>query len=232
MTTALTVVKPLTPDTWGMLSSVAKAAYESRKFGVTEGEAAIKLLFCFENGLPLSAANTGLYVVNGRIEAMGNIIAGKLRSHGSYDYKIKELNTKGCTIQILRKIGEDWTTEGEASFTEEDAKRAGLNTKDNYKNWSEDMYFNRAISRAYKRYAPDIFTTPVYTIGEISGKNETDVIEGNWQVYTEQPKAITLDTLVAQYGVDAILAANNGNIPANDDEVNLVAQKLGENQNV
>ena len=56
---------------------------------------------------------------------------------------------------------------------------------------------------------------------------EGDVIEGNWQLYTEQPPVkITLDTLVAQYGVDAILAANDGKIPANDNEVLVIAQKL------
>lgn len=232
MTTALTV-RPLTPDVWGMLSSVAKAAYESRKFGVTEGEAAIKLLFCFENGLPLTAANTSLLVVNGRMEVMGNLIASKLRSHGSYDYKIKELNNKGCTIQILRKVADEWITEGEASFTEEDAKRIGLNTKDNYKNYPEDMYFNRAISRAYKRYAPDIFTTPVYVIGEISNRVESDVIEGQWQVHTEPTKVLTLETLTAQYDVESILEANNGTIPSTQDEIETVAKKLeSEVQNV
>jgi hypothetical protein len=127
-----------------MIEAIAAAAHESRKVGVsTRGEAAIKFLFCYENGLPLSAANTGLYIVNGRIAAQSNIIAAQIRRHPDYDYRVKALDNRGCTIEILRRVDAEWRIEGEASFTEDDAQRAGLLSKDNYQGYPSDMYFNR-----------------------------------------------------------------------------------------
>ena len=210
----------LTPTVLNMFMELDQAAYKSRRFGVTEGETAIKMLFCYENGLPLSAANTGLYVVNGRMEVMGNIVASQLRQHPEYDYQVARLDDKGCTIRIVRH-GDPI---GEATFDESHAARAGLLGKDNWKAYPEDMYFNRAMSKAYKRFAPDIFSGPVYVRGEISG----DVVDATWTVQepVAEVKAVTLDELVEQHGADAVLAANGGKVPASVEEVQATAEKL------
>ena len=214
------------------------AAHESRKVGVTSrGEAAIKFLFCYENGLPLSAANTGLYIVNGRIAAQSNIIAAQIRKHPDYDYRVKQVDNQGCTIEILRRVGGEWRVEGEASFTEDDAKRAGLSSKDNYQGYPSDMYFNRALARAQKRFAPDVFSQPVYTPEEMGMpvNEEGEVIEGQWRVApatpapTPTPEAtppVTLSGLVERHGPEAVMAANGGAIPGTDEEVAAVAAKL------
>lgn len=237
------VTRELTPSAWSMLEAIARAAHESRKVGVSsQGEAAIKFLFCYENGLPLSAANTGLYIVNGRIAAQSNIIAAQLRKHPSYDYRIKSINDKGCTVEILRRVDGEWRVEGEASFTDADAKRADLDSKDNYKGYPSDMFFNRALARAQRRYAPDVFSQTVYTPEELGAKvdGEGQVIDGSW---TELPKAMptTPDTapapqvdesskrlaeLTAKYGAAQVMAANGGKIPATPEELTAVAEKL------
>jgi len=222
---ALTVVqqRELTPTVLDMFQQLDQAAYQSRRFGVTQGETVIKLLFCYENNLPLSTANTGLYVVNGKLGLESNVIAAQFRRHPSYDYRIKEQTTKGCTIEVLR----DGDVIGEASFVKEDAERAGLLSKDNWKKYPEDMYYNRALSRAYKRFAPDLFSQSVYVREELE-----EVVDAT---YTVQPapepetSRASLDDLVAEYGADAVLAANGGAIPATDEEVAAVAERLGDN---
>lgn len=230
-----TLAPALSPNTWDMIQSVAHAAYLSRKFGGTEGEAAIKMLFCYENNLPLTTANTGLYIVNGRMAAMSNIIAAQLRRHPGYDYRIKALDDRGCTIEILRRdpaTGE-FRVEGEASFTEADAKRAGLTNKDNYKGFPSDMYFNRALARAQRRYAPDVFNQPVYAPEEL-GAPDGDVVEGSWQIAEPQPAPIEdspsalLQALVDDFGAEAVLAAGGGTLPSTLDEAKEVAVKLME----
>jgi len=205
-----------------------EATYQSRKFGVSQGETVVKLLFCYENGLPLSTANTGLYIVKGRLAVEGNVIATQLRRHPDYDYRIKRLDDTGCVVEILHS----GQVIGESSFTEDDAKKAGLVSKDNYQNYPRNMYFNRAISNGYKWFAPDIFSQAVYVPGEV----EDTIDAPQWQVIdqktaTESAKAaISLDDLVARYGAEAIMQANNGMIPATDEEVAAVAAKLeGEN---
>jgi hypothetical protein len=238
--TALVVRRPqtpaLTPQNWDMIQSVARAAYLSRKFGGTEGEAAIKMLFCYENNLPLTTANTGLYIVNGRMAAMSNIVAAQLRRHPNYDYRVKALDDRGCTIEILRRdpaTGE-FRVEGEASFTEADAKRANLANKDNYKGFPSDMYFNRALARAQRRYAPDIFNPPVYAPEELGAPLDADgnIIEGVWRVTEpsreEESLAVLLQALVDDFGAEAVLAAGEGTLPATLEEVKAVAVKLME----
>jgi hypothetical protein len=232
------VTRQLTPDAWQMLSEIAQTMYESRIFGVSKGEAAIRLLFCFENRLPLTAANNGLYVVNNRLAAQSNIIAAQIRRSASYDYRIKKLDEKGCTIEILRR-GDDgkMAVAGEASFTEGEAQVAGLLSKDNWKNYKTDMFFSRAISRAQRRFAPDIFNQPVYTPDELGESiPEGDTIEAQWQAAPtpaptpaiEAPKGIVLDDLVQRFGAEAVLVANEGRIPGTVEELEAVEKKLAQ----
>ncbi len=230
----------IAPDVWNMLEQIGMVVHTSHKFGVTsQYEAAMKLLFCYENGLALSAANTGLYIVNGRMAAQSNIIAAQLRRHPDYDYKVIKLDNEGCTIQILRRHDGKWEVEGEASFTKEDAKLAGLESKDTYKSYPSDMLFARAISRAQRRYAPDVFGGPVYAPEEL---NVGDVVEAAWQPIVEQPAPqpasqpaqieakITLNDLVTKYGAEAIMTATEGMIPGTDEQVAEVAKTLAESE--
>lgn len=231
---ALAVRQELTPDVWQMLLSVGGAIKASRVFGsATAEEAAIKLLFCYENGLPLTAASNGLYVVNGRIAAQTNIIAAQLRRNPDYDYEIVEIAPTGATVAILRR-GQDgkMTEAGRASFTIDDAKRAGLTSKDNWKNYPEDLLFARALGRAQRRFAPDVFGQPVYALEEL-GSNTIDAPA--WRVIEPaqaeppqaDPLAEALATLVERYGADAVFAANGGNIPSTLGDVERIGTQLG-----
>lgn len=214
----------LTPDVWKMIESIAHASYESRKFGIVkQGEASIKLLFCYENNLPLSAANIGLYVVNGRLAVQSNIIASQFRMHPVYDYEIVDLTEKGCTVNIL-KSGEVWRS---CTFDENDAKRAGLLSKDVWQKYPKNMYFGRALTNAYRWFCPELFSQPVYIPEELNMKVDesgSPIIEvTDYEV--SEPKRMTLSDLKARYAIAEILQANDGRVP-NDDEIETVAEKL------
>ena len=227
-TQALTIRQELTPSTWEMLMSVGTAIKASRVFGsATAEEAAIKLLFCYENGLPLTTASNGLYVVNGRIAAQTNVIAAQLRRHPDYDYEVIEITGKGATVAILRRVDGKLTEAGRASFTEADAKQAGLLGKDNWKNYPEDLFFARALSRAQRRYAPDVFGQPVYTPEELD-QNIVDATSWTVTPPVTGPAKPDLFALVEAFGAEVVMAANGGVIPGSDDEVAAVAEALGE----
>lgn len=232
MSNELAVSRQLTPDSWGMIQSVANAAYLSRKFGVTEGEAAIKMLFCYENSLPLTAANTGLYIVNGKIAAQSNVIAAQIRRHPDYDYRIKELTDQACTITILRRNGDSWEAIGESSFTMKDAQAAGLASSDTYQKYPRNMLFGRALTNAYRWYCPDVFSQPLYTPEEL-GSNDDNAIEA-WATEIKPepvstppaPRVPELSDLVATFGAEAVMAANGGQIPGTDAELFAVEEAL------
>ena len=148
----------------------------------------------------------------------------------------------------MRRDGSAWKVEGEASFAEADAKRAGLAGKDNYVGYPSDMYFNRALARAQRRYAPDVFSQPVYTPEEMGMATDAEggVIEGSWRVAAEpqlppaqgapvvtatfvaapQVQGPTLDDLMQHYSAEMIIVANEGKIPGTDAELAAVAAKL------
>lgn len=184
----------MTPAVWNMLKSIAETTAVAK---MEQAKIAKHLLFCLENELPLSlAVNGGLYTVNGRVEVEGTVIRAQIRKHPEYDYIITRLDEKGAEIAIMFQ-GQEL---GRAAFTEEDAKQADLLDKDNYRKFPTDMYLNRATSRAYKRYCPDIFMQSVYVSGEIQG-HDAAAIEG--QIVP------TMDNLIAKYGADLVLQAAN-----------------------
>ena len=201
----------MTPAVWGMLKDIAETTAVAKS---EQAKIAKHLLFCLENELPLSlAVNGGLYTVNNRVEVEGTVIRAQIRKHPDYDYKITRLDDKGCEIAIFEFIPHKimlnnesemngWELLGSASFTEEDAKQADLLGKDNYKKFPTDMYLNRATSRAYKRFCPNIFMQSVYVRGEIQG-NDADIIEGT------AVSVPTMQDLINEYGHDAVLQAIN-----------------------
>ncbi len=209
----------LTPANWSMINSIVQATATNK---LEQAKIAQKMLFAFENGLPLNLAfNGGLYNVSGRVEVEGNVIRAQIRKHPHYDYQIIDLNEKGCTLAITVNGDEI----GRATFSEEDAKRAGLlKGKDNWEKYPADMYLNRATSRAYKRFCPDIFFTPVYVRGEIEGTDFAgDFVEGE---IIESQSQTTLNDLVKRFGADATLQANDGRMPGNQAEIDAVFAAL------
>jgi hypothetical protein len=126
-------------------------------------QAAVKVLAGEELGIPPVAAMMGMYIVKGKIMMSGNLIASRIRAHG-YNYTHVQFDGKGCVLRFIGKKGE---TLGDSSFTEEDAKTAGV-LSDMYKKYPRNMYFNRAISNGAKWYTPEVFAgAPVYVAEEL-----------------------------------------------------------------
>lgn len=179
----------ITPAIWQMLSEIAQSSTVSQ---VERTKIIKKMLFCFENQLPLSVAvNGGLYVVGDRLEAEGTVIRAQIRKHPHYDYRIDRLDDKGCTMTALC----DGEEIGSVTFDESDAKKADLLGKDGYKKYPTDLYLGRATSRLFKRLLPDIFFHSVYVRGEVSN-DEPMIINQT-----------TVQSLTDTYGHEKVLEA-------------------------
>jgi len=66
--------------------------------------------------------------------------------------KIVKKDPKGCTLEFSSPGRDPITT----SFTEEDSKRAGLNTKPGFMKYPEEMHFNRCISKGLRAFDPRV----------------------------------------------------------------------------
>jgi len=136
-------------------------------------QAVVKILAGQELGLPPVAAMRGLHVVEGKIELSGTTVGALIKRSGRYDYRVVEHTDEKCRIEFLQKTsniaGEGFEKIGDAEWTLEDAKRAGLSSKDNWRKYPRSMLFNRAMAEGARTHTPDVFGGAVYADGEIEG---------------------------------------------------------------
>lgn len=207
----LTVRREINPANWDLIKSIAETTAIAKS---EQSKIAKHLLFCFENDLPLSlAVNGGLYTVNGRVEVEGTVIRAQIRKHPDYDYVIVKLDEMECIIEIGKRekietgplnIRYETNTIGQVSFTIEDAKQAGLIKPDSaWSKYPTDMLLNRATSRAYKRFCPDIFMQSIYVRGEIGSDPAIVTVDADGVILP------TIQEMIADKGHDIVLEAMN-----------------------
>jgi hypothetical protein len=243
MSTAI-VKQDLQPTTWAMIQTIATSAKASGKLGLfKQEEAEIKMLTAWENGLPLTSAFQTVHVINNVPALSPKAIWGKIVISPEFaGYEEEQLlDSKGAflgyKITLKRKNGIVATRQ----FTLEDAKRANLNTKDNWVMYGQAMCYWRAQGFVQDVVFPDI------TLGMVRADalgamvtTEGDVVEGSWSVIEQkkptQPSdpnpAVVLNDLIAQYGAEKILAVNDGKIPSTLQEMVTVAANLRNAQTV
>ena len=118
------------------------------------GEAQVFLIV--ENALslgidPRKALNGGLYVVNGKIEMSGRLMAELIRKAG-HSIRVEENTAQKCTLVGKRADNGD---EEKSSFSIEEAKRAGI-YRSTWEKFPEDMLYWRALSRLARRLFSDV----------------------------------------------------------------------------
>lgn len=151
-------------------------------------QAVVKVLAGAEVGIGPVASMTNIYIVKGRTAFSANLIGSQIKRHPGYDYKVKELTDKICTITFWERDPDysKWTELGEYAFSIEDAARAGLTGKDNWTAYPRAMLFARALSAGARTYCPDVFYSHVvYTPEELNPDLAVDeggdVIEGQFK---------------------------------------------------
>lgn len=139
-------------------------------------QAIVKVLAGHELGFGPFASMTGVHIIQGKPTLAANLMAAAVKRNGKYNYRVIEASDTNCVLEWY----EGGQIVGRSSFSWEEASRAGLNGKDNWKKYPSDMLFARALSRGQRRYAPDIFNgATVYTPDEMGASvdEEGRVIE-------------------------------------------------------
>lgn len=226
---ALTI-KPLTPSTWQMIQSIAPIMHTCRLFGVSsEHQAAAIMLKGYELGLSLTASFEFIHVVQGKptLSPRGTL-ALIMQSPDFGEMKVED-SPNECKVFMKRKNGFEY----QLTFTLDDAKKAGLIKPDS--GWSKypaNMLRWRAVGFCADVVFPDVIGG--MKRADEMGANitpEGDIIEGNWQVYTEPAKPDPLTILLGTYTPEQILAVcEDGKLPTTEDEIALVIERL-EDQN-
>jgi len=145
-----------TDHEWDVYESMAKMAAGTPFYGKLGGPNGIMaiMLYAREIGMPpMSALNGGIDNIMGRLSISARSVNEKIRLSG-HQIQVKSISDKECTVWGKRKdTGEEMT----ATYTLEDAKRAGLfKSGGGYERNPQDMMFARGITRLGRRLFPDV----------------------------------------------------------------------------
>jgi hypothetical protein len=244
----------LTPAIWDMIRGMAPVMHNSRLFGVSsQDQAAAIMLKGYELGLPVTASFEFINVIDGRPTLSPRGALALINSKGVLDeYSLNRLTDKSGAFYGYECMMKRGKTSFTSRFTLDDAKRAQLTEgsptsggKRGYGNWEkypENMAMWRAIGFAADVICPDI-TGGMTTFLKAAEQFNVEVDDaGNFVRVVDSPPMlteatekpveagkthqITLNELVEKYGPEVIMRVNNGMIPANQDEVNAVAELL------
>jgi len=142
----------LIPETQNMVT-LAKYLHESKMFPSAGGVPGIITIMEYgrELGIPPVAALLTMAIIRGKPTMEAKAMLAVAQKNAGVTWKIDKLDDKGCTMTFMR----EGFAPCEVSFTEEEAKVAGLLGKDSWKLYKQDMFFARCSSRGTRRIAPD-----------------------------------------------------------------------------
>lgn len=164
MSTEVTVSRPdlvaieARKEEWMLTQRQADAFLKSGLFSDTRNlaQAIVKIKLGEAIGLAPIESMASIYVINGRPCIASDVRAARMKRAG-YDWRILKLTDEVCEIAVYRSGQEI----GRASYTFQEAQKAGLASRDNWKNYRTDMLFARAITRAQRRFAPEVLGLPL-----------------------------------------------------------------------
>lgn len=221
--------------------STAKIFAESGMFTDSKqmAQAFVKIQAGQEMGIGAFASMTGINIIMGKPTISAGLIASAVKGSGKYDYKVKEMTEKVCSIDFYQ--GKEFI--GNSNFTIEDAKKQSTKNLDKF---PKNMLFARAISNGQKWFCPDIFQISVYVPEEMQEQTENiphvEVIETKEDVkeietekeiptLTDAQLEKTLKSTRATM-IKALDAITNGSVIATQVQILAIENKLKELETV
>jgi hypothetical protein len=124
---------------------------------------AVQIMAGKEMGYGPFTSVQNIHIIKGKPTLAANLMAAAVKGSTKYDYRIKKMENDVVSIEFF----ESGKSIGVSTFTTADAKSAGL-TGDNWKKFSRNMLFARAMSNGVRWYCPDVFNgNSVYTPDEL-----------------------------------------------------------------
>lgn len=180
--------------------NVAQAFFDSGIFKNVKNaaQALVKIIAGREQGLAPIQSMSSVFIYNDQICYLTKVFLAKIKKTKSYDYRVKESNDKVCTIEFYK----DKQLIGTTTYTYQEAIKAGLVNKDNWRKYPTLMLYYRAGSNGIKMFMPEILDgANIYEdfdeIEENTTKNKTinvDLSTGEIEEdLTKEEKAIEVE---------------------------------------
>lgn len=133
-----------------------------------EAQAVTKILYGQELGLGPVASLMGIEVVEGKLSVKPATIAALIQRSGRFSYRERLLTGEACEVEFY----EGPRLLGVASFSLDDARRAGLVEKSNWRRYPKAMLWARAMSEGARHYCPSLFQGAVSMPEEFASEQD------------------------------------------------------------
>jgi hypothetical protein len=224
------------------LRQLAEALHKSRlwKTGSVEQALAV-ILMGRELGIGPTTALSNVIISAGKPTLGASLVGALIQKSGKYGYTVTEMTDQQVSVEFFEKLanynGQGVRQLGTSTFTLQDAQRAGLAGSQTWRSYPRNLLLARAITNGARWYCPEVFGGAVYDpeeLGAAPGVLPPPVDEAPVDVpYTPHPSSsgatrdgITIEGLLAEYSAEQIVAANGGKLPATEEELRAVAERL------
>lgn len=191
------VLKPIELQT---MLQIAQACAASGFFSDIKdaSQALVKMLAGRELGIPPVRALTSIHIIENKPSPSADVVAECIKRSGQYRYRVVQHDESACVLE-WSDCGE---VVGQSSFSIEDAQRAELTKKTNWKRYPRAMLFARALVEGKRIYAPDVLSG-CYTPDELGCEtDQTGAVDpAQWQ-----------QMLAAAEGRKALMAPRTANV--------------------
>ena len=223
------------------LLNLATALHKSRlwKTGSVEQALAV-ILMGRELGVGPTTALSNIIISTGKPTMGAALVGALIQKSGKYGYTVIEMSDQKVSVDFFERrnvvAGPDQARHlGNSTFTMQDALRARLGNSPTWQQYPRNLLLARAITNGARWYCPEVFGGAVYDPEEVSpfGGNLPGPVPDEPVDVTFTPVSSTggdlsdtIEDLLGRYTAEQIVAANDGNLPATDDELRAVAEKL------
>mgnify|MGYP005820327303 CR=1 FL=1 len=160
------------------LMEFAQAAVQSKLLRdvMSIEDAIVKIQTGLEWGMGPMQSLQNVIVIEGTPAMKAAAIGAAIKKSPKYDYRVTEHTDQSCTILFVQN-GE--ALEPAEVFTLADAKRAGLDHKQNWRKYPKAMLFSRCLTAGGRKHCPDVFGLPIYTPEEIEPTEPATAVGGS-----------------------------------------------------
>jgi len=224
-------IRQLTPAIWELIQAVAPAMHQSRLFGVKSTDQAMAIMLKgYELGLGLAASFEFIQVIQDKPTLSPRGALALIHQSGELTHITISDKPDECFVAMERRSGFRY----QLLWTMDDARKAGLIKPNSaWETYGPNMLRWRCIGFVADVVFPDIlgglkradeFGAVINTQGDVIDVAPSPPPQPEHAFIPQQ--AWSLEQLVDRHGAEAVMSAAGGIIPATEEELAEVAEKL------
>lgn len=166
MTTDLEIFRAPLPEQMRYAQALAQAATLPKAYRDRPGDVLLAFAYAQSLGIYPAQVFTGIHIIDGRPSMSAELMGGLIRRAGHLLRMSGD--RQSATVEIVRHDDPDFKYR--ATFSIEDARDAGLLTKENWRKYPAAMLIARALSACARQACADVLSGMAYSPEELGSE--------------------------------------------------------------